>query len=68
MKGMRELPSGTVTFLFTHVEGSTPLWERKPAAMRALDIQRPPVYPCDLSRQPMGRRASTEQAAWRLSH
>jgi predicted ATPase/class 3 adenylate cyclase len=28
-------PSGTVTFLFTDVEGSTRLWERDPAAMRA---------------------------------
>jgi predicted ATPase/class 3 adenylate cyclase len=32
---MTELPSGTVTFLFTDVEGSTRLWERDPAAMRA---------------------------------
>ncbi|HJZ49636.1 MAG TPA: adenylate/guanylate cyclase domain-containing protein, partial [Roseiflexaceae bacterium] len=29
------LPSGTVTFLFTDVEGSTRLWEQHPAAMRA---------------------------------
>src|SRR5262249_33274687 len=27
------LPSGTVTFLFTDIEGSTQLWERHPAAM-----------------------------------
>src|SRR5687768_3852796 len=32
---MRELPSGTVTFLFTDIEGSTRLWERAPEAMRA---------------------------------
>ena len=25
---MAELPSGTVTFLFTDIEGSTALWER----------------------------------------
>ncbi|HEX5586918.1 MAG TPA: adenylate/guanylate cyclase domain-containing protein, partial [Acidimicrobiia bacterium] len=31
---MAELPSGTVTFLFTDVEGSTQLWEQHPAAMR----------------------------------
>ena len=31
---MSELPSGTVTFLFTDVEGSTRLWERHPDAMR----------------------------------
>ena len=30
-----ELPSGTVTFLFTDVEGSTRLWDRSPEAMRA---------------------------------
>jgi predicted ATPase/class 3 adenylate cyclase len=28
-----ELPSGTVTFLFTDLEGSTRLWERHPATM-----------------------------------
>lgn len=34
---MSELPSGTVTFLFTDVQDSTPLWEQHPAAMsRAL--------------------------------
>ena len=27
-------PSGTVTFLFTDIEGSTPLWEREPGQMR----------------------------------
>ena len=31
----RRAPSGTVTFLFTDVEGSTSLWEREPEAMRA---------------------------------
>jgi class 3 adenylate cyclase len=30
-----ELPSGTVTFLFTDIEGSTTLWERDRAAMAA---------------------------------
>src|SRR5215813_13877059 len=29
-----DLPSGTVTFLFTDIEGSTRLWERCPEAMR----------------------------------
>ena len=32
---MAELPSGTVTFLFTDLEGSTRLWEDHPGAMRA---------------------------------
>jgi predicted ATPase/class 3 adenylate cyclase len=32
---MTELPSGTVTFLFTDLEGSTRLWQEHPEAMRA---------------------------------
>src|SRR3954447_8615468 len=32
---MAELPSGTVTFLLTDVEGSTALWDEAPEAMRA---------------------------------
>jgi predicted ATPase/class 3 adenylate cyclase len=31
---MPELPTGTVTFLFTDIEGSTRLWEQHPEAMR----------------------------------
>ena len=30
-----QLPSGTVTFLFTDIEGSTRLWEKHPGTMRA---------------------------------
>ena len=30
---MAQLPSGTVTFLFTDLEGSTRLWEEHPEAM-----------------------------------
>ncbi|MDF3017124.1 MAG: adenylate/guanylate cyclase protein, partial [Thermomicrobiales bacterium] len=37
---MTELPRGTVTFLFTDIEGSTALWERDRIAMReAVDRQ-----------------------------
>src|SRR6266545_1299858 len=32
---MSDLPSGTVTFLFTDLEGSTQLWERDAEAMRS---------------------------------
>jgi predicted ATPase/class 3 adenylate cyclase len=32
---MAELPSGTVTFLFTDIEGSTVRWEQQPEAMQA---------------------------------
>ena len=32
---MNNLPSGTVTFLFTDIEGSTKLWEGHPEAMKA---------------------------------
>ena len=31
---MTELPRGTVTFLFTDIEGSTRLWEEHPDAMQ----------------------------------
>jgi class 3 adenylate cyclase len=30
---MADLPTGTVTFLFTDIEGSTRLWEQHPQAM-----------------------------------
>src|SRR2546428_4093633 len=32
---MPRLPTGTVTFFFTDIEGSTRLWEQHPEAMRA---------------------------------
>ena len=34
VRAMAELPHGTVTFLFTDIEGSIRRWERSPAAMR----------------------------------
>src|SRR5688572_24599765 len=33
---MTDLPTGTVTFLFTDIEGSTQLWEKHPEAMKAV--------------------------------
>jgi WD40 repeat protein/class 3 adenylate cyclase len=35
METSTPLPAGTVTFLFTDIEGSTQLWEQQPEAMRA---------------------------------
>ena len=32
---MSELPTGTITFLFTDIRGSTKLWEEHPTAMKA---------------------------------
>src|SRR3990172_8119513 len=29
------LPSGTITFLYSDIEGSAPLWEREPGQMQA---------------------------------
>lgn len=36
---MVDLPTGTVTFLFTDIEGSTRLWEQHPRAMRVALVQ-----------------------------
>ena len=33
---MPELPSGTITYLFTDVEGSTPLWQQHPNEMKSV--------------------------------
>ena len=50
---MAELPSGTVTFLFTDIEGSTALWERDRAAM-ATAVERHLAL-CGLHRGPQWR-------------
>src|SRR5512141_2704085 len=36
MRGPQMLPSGTLTFLFTDIEGSTRLWEQYPEHIRAV--------------------------------
>ena len=39
------LPTGTVTFLFTDIVGSTPLWESHPKLMaEALDVHNTALY------------------------
>jgi predicted ATPase/class 3 adenylate cyclase len=38
-KLMADLPTGTVTFLFTDVEGSTKLWEKNPKSMQVALIR-----------------------------
>jgi class 3 adenylate cyclase len=44
------LPTGTVTFLFPDIQGSTPLWEREPqqmaAALQALNATVAGPAPC----------------------
>ena len=36
---MESPPTGTVTFLFTDIEGSTRRWQDEPEAMRALLVE-----------------------------
>jgi class 3 adenylate cyclase len=40
---MPEIPSGTVTFLFTDFEGSTRLWEHYPEQMKTAFARQQPV-------------------------
>lgn len=42
---MPPLPTGTVTFLFTDIAGSTALWERDQGAVRAALIQQDALIP-----------------------
>ena len=49
------LPTGTITFLFTDIEGSTRLWEQHPQAMRGA-LARHDATPA--------RRRSTPAAEW----
>ena len=41
---MPDLPSGTVTFLFTDIEGGTALWERDQAARRQEMVEQLGLY------------------------
>jgi class 3 adenylate cyclase len=55
---MPDLPSGTVTFLFTDIEGSTALWERNRNAI-AVAIER---YIALLDAAITARRRATARA------
>jgi class 3 adenylate cyclase len=63
---MAELPTGTVTFLFTDLEGSTRLWEQHPEAMREALARHD-----ELLREAVESRAVPEEdfaAAWQRGH
>jgi predicted ATPase/class 3 adenylate cyclase len=47
--GMRELPTGTVTFLFTDIEGSTLLWEEHPSEMEAALAQHDAILRAEIA-------------------
>ena len=61
------LPSGTVTFLFTDIENSTKLWEGFPGAMKSIlarhdEILRKAVEDHD------GTTTTNRLLAWILAH
>jgi class 3 adenylate cyclase len=64
---MPDLPSGTVTFLFTDIEGSTALWERDRSAMAAVERH---LALLDAAIQTRGVHFKTagDAGAGRLSH
>ncbi len=37
LNSLQEMPSGTLTYLFTDIEGSTHLWEQFPEQIRVCD-------------------------------
>ncbi|HEY8744987.1 MAG TPA: adenylate/guanylate cyclase domain-containing protein, partial [Chloroflexota bacterium] len=47
---MPDLPTGTVTFLFTDVEGSTRLWEQQPEAMRQALVRHDAIIDAEVDR------------------
>ena len=49
---MPDLPSGTVTFLFTDIEGSTALWERDRTAMQTPRVSSEWSHAGQLSERP----------------
>ena len=52
---MVDLPTGTVTFLFTDIEGSTRLWEQHPQAMAGALAHHDQILPASGDRRRGGR-------------
>jgi Adenylate and Guanylate cyclase catalytic domain len=61
MDAKTPLPTGTVTFLFTDIEGSTRLWEQHPEAMRLALARHDVLRRLRLACRPTWRR---ERAKW----
>ena len=60
---MAELPTGTVTYLFTDIEGSTALWEQQADAASSCEPRLDDV----LERMPAGRFQLLGTTGWHLS-
>ena len=56
---MASPPTGTVTFLFTDIEGSTKLWERHPSAMQAALARHDEIL-----QRAIGSRGVTSSRRW----
>ena len=52
---MADLPTGIVTFLFTHIEGSTRLWEQEQQLLLPLVVER--LTPANCMTQALVRQA-----------
>src|SRR3972149_4260251 len=62
----RTLPSGTVTFLFTDIEGSTKLWEQHPEAMETALAKHDSILKEATPPLPLNTRYLRLPKSWRL--
>jgi hypothetical protein len=66
---MPELPTGTVTFLFTDIEGSTRLWEEQREAMRGALARHDDIVLAAVTRvRRVRREADRRRRARRVRH